>query len=360
MWSREGLSVQANKPLLVADAIRDDRDNAFNLLRLCAATLVFISHENPVTGEPITVPGYLGVYVFFIISGFLIARSWDQRRSAAQYFANRGLRILPALWAVVLITTFVIGPLVTNLSLSKYFSNPASWKYLLNLVFDHEELLPGVFHGNPYRPVNTPLWTLKHEVIFYGGVAVLGMALRQYMRYAMLCMFLYVLVQSDPMLLTGQANTAIPGSLLIYFLGGSLIWYFRDYIILSKTLLALALIALCLQVTLKLNGLIWSLALPYAVLWMGLRKPPQAFRHFRNNDYSYGFYVWGMIAQQCVVAIGGITSVLPHAAAAGAVAALCAYLSWHLIERRALGLKALVINWRNRQPPAPTYQEMWC
>ena len=84
------------------EAVADrGRDNAFNLLRLVAAFWVFLSHEHLMTGTAWAPRGELGVYVFFSISGFLIARSWDRRSSVLQYFQNRCLRILPALWLVV-------------------------------------------------------------------------------------------------------------------------------------------------------------------------------------------------------------------------------------------------------------------
>lgn len=348
--------MQANKPILVADAMRGNRDNAFNLLRLAAAMLVFFSHESLTAGSPVVLPGYFGVYVFFIISGFLIARSWDRRSSAVQYFGNRGLRILPGLWAVVLITTFVIGPLATNLPLSEYFSDSLTWRYLLNLLFDLQRTLPGVFHANPSHVVNVPLWTLTHEAIFYVAVAVLGLMFRQHVRYVVLSLYLIVLLQNDASLLKGHVSTDIPTNLIIYFFGGSLIWYFREYIAFNNGLLALAVAALFMQVNLQLDSLLWSLSLPYVVLWLGLRKPPAVFGHFGRNDYSYGFYVWGMVCQQCVVAFAGISGLWSHAVLASAATALCAYCSWHLLEKRALQLKNLPVL-RSRHPlaPAPAY-----
>lgn len=331
--------MRMKSPTAIDTLMLHERQNSFNLLRLLAAAWVFASHEKLMTGNGIAIPGVLGVYVFFIISGFLIARSWEQRRSSLQYFSHRALRILPALWAVVLITTFVIGPIATRLPLARYFTDAGTWRYLLNLVFDHQLVLPGVFHDNPSPMVNIPLWTLLHEAIFYVAMALLGMLFGQHLRYVVLCLFLVVLAQNDASLLKGLDSTAVPSDLLIYFLGGAVIWFFRDHIMMSKGLLALAAAALALQVALKLDSLLWSLSLPYIVLWLGLRKPAAAFGHFVRNDYSYGLYVWGMVCQQCVVALG-IRSAWPHAMLAATAAALCAALSWHLLERRALKLKA--------------------
>ncbi|MHA4858226.1 hypothetical protein, partial [Enterococcus faecium] len=81
--------------------------------------------------------------------------------------------------------------------------------------------------------------------------------------YVVLCLYLIVLAQNDASLLKGLDSTAMPSDLLIYFLGGAVIWFFRDHIMMSKGLLALAAAALVLQVTLKLDSLLWSLSLPY-------------------------------------------------------------------------------------------------
>ncbi len=343
------------KPVFVADLVRDSRDNAFNLLRLSAAFLVFASHESLVTANAPSAPGYFGVYVFFIISGFLIARSWEQRRSTIQYFRNRGLRIFPALWAVVLISTFVLGPMATKLPLSKYLSDPATWRYLLNLVFDNERILPGVFQSNPNHEINVPLWTLLHEVLFYATLAVLGLLCRERLRYVVLSVYLILLVQNNMSLLHGHGNPVRPDSLIIYFFGGSLFWFYREYILFSRALLLLALLALCAQLLFSLDNLLWCLSLPYVVLWLGLRRPPALFGHFIRNDYSYGLYVWGMVCQQCVLAATGMTNALYHGILALLFAGVCAYLSWNLLEKRALKFKTLPFILRRQRRPGSAY-----
>ena len=63
------------------------RDNNLNLIRLLAAAAVLVSHAYPITlgdgaEEPLTAElgftlGTVAVYVFFAISGFLIAGSYE-------------------------------------------------------------------------------------------------------------------------------------------------------------------------------------------------------------------------------------------------------------------------------------------
>jgi peptidoglycan/LPS O-acetylase OafA/YrhL len=318
------------------EAVSDrGRDNAFNLLRLAAAFWVFLSHEHLMTGATWAPNGVLGVYVFFSISGFLIARSWERRGSLLQYLQNRCLRILPALWVVVLITTFVIGPLATQLTPGRYFAAPETWRYLLNAVFDLQLQLPGVFTGQSYVPVNMPLWTLMHEALFYVVLAALGLLLGRQLRWFLLAAWLLLLGMQAV-----YAGTEVASDLAGYFLGGALIWQFRNSLPSSGGLMVLALAGLAAQWFLGLGGMLWTLCLPYAAIWLGLRKTPALLDHFRKNDYSYGFYVWGMLCQHCVLRFAGLTSLWPHLALSFVAASLCAAASWFLIERRMLGLKS--------------------
>lgn len=310
------------------------RDNTLNLLRLAAAFWVFLSHEHLMTGIAWAPVGELGVYVFFSISGFLIARSWDRRRGVRHYLANRCLRILPALWTVVLVSVFLIGPLASTLPPGRYFAEPQTWRYLLNGVFDLQLQLPGVFTGQSYQAVNTPLWTLMHEALFYVLLAGLGLLLGRQLRWFALAAYVVLLGFQ-----AAHVGRGAPADLIGYFLGGALLWQFRERVRLSRGLMLLAAAALVLQVMVGVDGVLWTLALPYAAVWLGLRRPPAQLGHFTKNDYSYGFYVWGMPSQQCVVRFAHVTAFWPHLVLSLAAAALCAACSWFLIERRMLNLK---------------------
>jgi peptidoglycan/LPS O-acetylase OafA/YrhL len=61
-------------------AVSESRDNNFDVLRLFAAGLVLLSHSFALTGrhEPLAphTLGTVGVEIFFVVSGFLVTRSW--------------------------------------------------------------------------------------------------------------------------------------------------------------------------------------------------------------------------------------------------------------------------------------------
>ena len=77
-----------------------ERNNNFNLLRFLAASAVIFSHSYALTGRGLDEPllrwsdgatylGLSGVTVFFIISGFLVSKSFTERKTLAAFAAAR-------------------------------------------------------------------------------------------------------------------------------------------------------------------------------------------------------------------------------------------------------------------------------
>ena len=88
-----------------SDPLRTRAANSYDFVRFCAASCVIFSHHFDLAGfdEPI-VPfygdedfGYLGVEIFFCLSGFLISQSLQKRRDWTRFAAARVCRIFPNL-----------------------------------------------------------------------------------------------------------------------------------------------------------------------------------------------------------------------------------------------------------------------
>ncbi len=85
-------------------------------MRLLAAGMVLYSHQFALTGraEPrpfgLLTMGTFGVLVFFAISGFLVAQSWDRDPHILRFAAKCFLRVWPGLAAVTLVAALVVGP----------------------------------------------------------------------------------------------------------------------------------------------------------------------------------------------------------------------------------------------------------
>jgi peptidoglycan/LPS O-acetylase OafA/YrhL len=238
------------------------------------------------------------------------------------------------------LTAFVLGPLVTTLPLTDYFHRPEPWNYVYyNSFFDirvHE--LPGVmFVDNPVGlEINGSLWTLRYEFMMYLMVLALGML--RLIRWPVLLALLglgmgcIVLPQLDA--LGGW------GWLLSFFAIGMLLYKLRDTRIFNGKLALLALAGLALSIPLRQFILLFPLCGCYLALYLALHPKLPLIPATRFGDLSYGLYIFGWPSEQIVIWL-----LKGHAAwwqvflLATLLAGTLAFLSWHLIEKRALRLK---------------------
>jgi peptidoglycan/LPS O-acetylase OafA/YrhL len=102
--------------------------------------------------------GYLGVSLFFLISGFVILWS-ASAKTPRQFAASRALRLYPSFWAALLLTLLALVLLGSPGSL------PDLWTILSNLT-----MLPGYMGSDS---VDGVYWTLAVEMKFYFLVTML-------------------------------------------------------------------------------------------------------------------------------------------------------------------------------------------
>jgi peptidoglycan/LPS O-acetylase OafA/YrhL len=327
------------------------RLNSFDGLRLLGATVVLISHSFALTGrsEPMlgtATLGTVGVYMFFGISGFLITQSWVREPRLGVYVAKRALRILPALIAVLILTAFVIGPLVTTVSLHDYFTSSLPWKFVAkNVVMLPNGQLPGVFASNPYPfSANGSLWTLTNEVHAYAIVALLGLA-GLYRRRILAVGALAVVVLLCKHFGNDQGHGIVEPRLMIAFALGALLYLWRDHVPWQASVAAVLAILTVALAGSKFGVGMLLIAVPYLSIYLAYRLPKAGDAITRHGDFSYGLYVWAFPFQQ-------VLAHLWHSVTPWAMTAIClpattcaAIASWHLVERPALKLKARV-SWR--------------
>ena len=179
-----------NKPL---SELLNIKSTNVNLLKFICAILVIVGHANPITGTGVDILteytggecsfGGLAVGVFFFFSGLYVTKSLSKTVILRTYLAKRVERIFPQLAVVILISTFVLGPILTSLPMGTYFLSPGTYVYLLNAMLIPIHNLPGVFEGLPYQTVNGPLWTLPVEFACYLMLWVISLLLVLITRY---------------------------------------------------------------------------------------------------------------------------------------------------------------------------------
>lgn len=342
--------------------------NNLDALRLLGAGLVMLGHGFVLTGREDQVPGLLGfeyiqtagVAIFFSISGYLVCGSWDRSRDLRTYLGARALRIFPGLWGVVLVSAFVIGPIVTTVGLSAYFSDPTVWEYLRNLWLVIRFNLPGVFDQVPYvGTMNGSLWTLPVEFTCYLAVPLVFFRNRQ-LRIGLLVLLLgaALWMSQFPVASTILGMPLGPSAeMWAFFVAAALLrtWHrqspglFRAD---AASLMLLAAVSVSAAAPELMPWISW-LFIPYVTLTVGLACTPYLNRAARFGDLSYGLYLWAFPVQQLVVSYAGGLNLALNLVLVASITTVAAWVSWQLVESPALRLKDRLFP--RTRPPAPAY-----
>jgi peptidoglycan/LPS O-acetylase OafA/YrhL len=343
------------------------RNNNFNFLRLVAAVTVVISHSfNVSSGRGFTALGVqlgdIAVDFFFVTSGFLVTASAISRRDPIFYLRSRVLRVFPGLIVATGFLVFVLGPLVTKLPVGDYFRNAQTYNFLFSnatLIDSSVQQLPGVFEDNPLGSnVNQPLWTLGWEITMYFALFLFTLPYLCSERYrvsgleAMRFAFPLIFVAATTLLLFKlvRDNLHHTGPLMIVdvqarltamFFGGASLWLWRERIsfagrygvLILPFLIAAALISPRLFVPLYYLTVVWFTLVLAHIDSPWLRKVNGM------GDYSYGVYIYAYPVQQIIAMLWVGIGAYGMSGLAMLITFPLAFLSWHVVEKRAMALK---------------------
>lgn len=357
--------------LLIAS---DLRRNNFDLLRLILAVFVLYSHcymlyYGSMDAEPVskfsngqTELGIIAVYGFFIISGFLIARSFEQSNSLVQYLGKRALRIVPGFVVAFLISVLFVGPVgaiisrYQQVSPAFYFSDTRWLKVAWEMISLQAPTVGVCFTDLPVpKQVNGSLWTIQHEAICYLLIPLLAtwglLKRRQQALFALIMAFVITSLLDMP----GAAkwkelNSNLinwPGYLpkfMMYFLAGICCYLYRDLLKRSGVLAAMALLFVMASMHWGGFHFVVPAAGTYLVFYFAFH-PTFVFPHFaRFGDFSYGTYLYAWPVQQLTLYwFHDALSLHAFFIVALLLTLCCAVLSWFLVERRFLAMKTLVL-----------------
>lgn len=344
----------------LTNLLQRDKNN-FDLFRLLAAAMVIYGHAYALAPQagytdfigsklPHDYSGSLAVKIFFFLSGLVVTESLLKKRDIRAFVVARVFRIWPGLIALLVVTTLVVGPLVTKLPLREYFADGQTYLYLLkNLVLFANYQLPGVFLDNPYKAaVNGSLWSLRVEVAAYVSLLFLfffgcfkanvtGIAVKC---LAILCVG-FLFFAADPIfgarfLLPWRTPNPMVDLLIPCFALGAVLAAFKESIEVNlRTLLLLCLIYWIFE-DVPYSMYIFYAASFYAILYISWQpfflklKPPV--------DISYGVYLWGFLVQQVLVFAWPGQGTLFNQMVSILIAAIVGLASWYLIEKRGIAL----------------------
>lgn len=139
---------------------KGQRLHGLDALRGIAALWVVLMHARVLfpTGLPAISPkGYLAVDFFFVLSGYVMARTYEPRMRAglapAKFFVAR----LKRLWPTMLLGGLLFLPYLSEGSRGEIYDPVAV--ILLNLL-----LLPSPWTNNAF-PLNVPAWSIFYELV---------------------------------------------------------------------------------------------------------------------------------------------------------------------------------------------------
>lgn len=328
-----------------------EHQDHFALLRMAAATLVLYSHQHALTGlpEPSVIGvhslGGLGVVMFFAISGFLVAQSWQSDPHVLRFAQRRLLRIWPGFAVAVLMCLAVLGPMFSPLSWGDYWRDPRTTEYLHNLVFLLRAGLPLSFEGSSLpHAVNGSLWTIPLELKCYAVLVTLGMAgvLRRAWLVTLLAIALSVFYagwQLRGEWLVQRWSLAIEQQYLIEFGAAFLIGVTLR---LQWSWVRQRLAWLCAG-SIGLGALAFSqgrpvltflLVVPLITIAFGVQSWPVLRRFDRWGDLSFGTYLYAFPIQQTLISVlGRHLGWWPLLALVLICTLTMGWLSWHLVEK---------------------------
>jgi peptidoglycan/LPS O-acetylase OafA/YrhL len=347
----------------------DPNANALGSLRLVFAVLVLVSHTFPLGGfnhgtEPSWAwtkgqqdIGGFAVAGFFVLSGFLVTRSFVSSSTSVRYLWKRVLRIFPGYWACLVATVVLFGPLAflhehgtLHGYLDGYPDSPLRYLTGNAWLWIHQYPIDNLLGKNPLpHAFDGSLWTLIYEFKCYLAVMVLGIfGILQRGKWIVLCMAAFLWFSNiEAFYHPAWIKSVIPAFsdvelpfLTSMFALGVVIYLFRDRIVISRAWALVAAITFFVSLRFGWFNVVGEPAFAYLCFWVAVR--PRLPKLDRYGDFSYGMYVYAYLVQQMATMYGvNRWGFVPYLLICFAASMLCAVASWFLVERTFLRLKAL-------------------
>ena len=337
------------------------RNHQFDLLRIIFATMVLLSHAPEITDgdrsrelfhrfthTPLTF-GMIGVDGFFLLSGYLIVKSWMSFPRLSDFMCKRVLRIIPGYAVAVLLSTLAVGLLAPG---EEHFFRHLNSYFIKSVVLLEDPSTPPVFPGQAYPYVNGALYTIAYEFRCYLLVAIVGalgiLRMRTVWLVATVCTLAAFgcsgwLLQGIhwPSRVVGVfGDPHLDLRLTAVFLVGGCFYLFRDRISFRPAFSVIAALAMVAVFTFLSRNAEVSLVLcgGYLLFYLGRMHLSWLSAMSRVPDISYGIYLYGWPVESLWIwfhkGSPWITFLVSTVLCLG-----LGWLSWTFVELPALSLK---------------------
>jgi peptidoglycan/LPS O-acetylase OafA/YrhL len=318
---------------------------------LCAIMVILFSLQKRGTSRyynsviPIHLFGAVAVKVFFFISGMLVCTSLIRSQSPLSFIIGRSFRISPAFIATVCICALLIGPIMTNLSLSQYFSDKIVLAYIYkNILMDIQYFLPGVFTDSIFKPaINGSLWTIPYEIGAY--IALLSFFSITGMKNKNITNIMCIAIISSPLLSNGNDFITQTSNKDIYFLAPCFCLGVL-YAVNSKETKINHWVPMCFFALfyIILNKDLSQLFFYFSVcsLFAFIASTESIKKLKIKNDISYGIYLCGFVVQQIVYSVKPDLNIYANISISIFITIIIATISFIMIERPAMDLSVSI------------------
>ena len=337
--------------------------NNFDFLRLSFALLVVLGHSYGLSGngesmELISIISNkqlsltsIGLNGFFVISGYLIFKSLIRSQSLKGYYWRRFLRLYPALFVVLLLTTFFSFflydseiPFLKNKDVYTYLPNNLS---LYNLQFTIQGVLTKNTH---HTAINGSLWTICYELTLYVLLSFLFLfrenvklikciVFSVFVVFFMGYVFYYERLSDIYFIgLEGKHFLNLGG----FFISGSFLSCLEiEKMKHKKPVLLLVSSIFIVSIYYEIYNVVKHIVFPLLILLLALIPIKKIYDFGKVGDMSYGIYIYSFPIQQILMYFFNFngkqlmfTSVI--------LSIIFGFFSWHLIENKAMSYKQLI------------------
>jgi peptidoglycan/LPS O-acetylase OafA/YrhL len=331
---------------------------------VCHCYATYYGWEKFVTNEPfmkwsggkISI-GSAAVNFFFVISGFLIVRSFENSVNFMEYIKKRILRIYPGFIVVFIFCFLIVGPVdyMKNLNISEYLNfikSVPSKREIANMLSLQSPIENRYFTQLPQSGLNNSLWTIHYEFICYLLVPILAWLKLTTRKKWLLVVFLisYLLLILQTFVYILPYNHSLSGGIIgnpyyyprffTYFLSGSCVYLFKNHLPRNSWLAAISLVLFVTAFKLNLIDVFWPLTGTYLLFYIAYHQKYIFPGFAKYGDFSYGIYLYGWPLQQLVMLfLGTYLNVYTFIAVVYPIVLLFAVLSWKIVEGPALKLK---------------------